>query len=103
MNETIRVLHPGIEAPTGQASAAGSGVTSPPGSITLPRGLRVALLDNTKINADNLLWAISRRLQEHGIAAVQMWRKRHAGESGAAAIAELRGWKPDLVLTGLGD
>ena len=32
-----------------------------------------------------------------------MFRKRHAGESGAAAIADILKWQPDLVLTGLGD
>lgn len=110
MKNTMTVFHPGVElsaqtkvkgtapAPIGQLGA--SAPTSP---VPAFNGLRVALLDNTKVNAIELFKAVARRLEPLGIGEIRCWRKRHAGESGSAAIAEMMKWKPDLVLTGLGD
>jgi nucleotide-binding universal stress UspA family protein len=101
MSDTISVLHPGVEG------VVASSVNKPQrqavkGPMDM-RGLRLALLDNTKVNADRLLEAVAKRLQAYGLTSVQTYRKRHAGESGADVIAEMMKWKPDLVLTGLGD
>ena len=110
MKNTMTVFHPGVEdsAQTNAKRAAPASVGQPragaPASPVLAlKGLRVALLDNTKLNAIELLQAVARRLQPLGIGEIHSWRKRHAGESGSAAIAEMMKWKPDLVLTGLGD
>jgi hypothetical protein len=113
MNNTLSVLHPGVEtgpviapAPSASAKAAkrpGSGLAARLSHDPGLRGRRVALLDNTKVNAAELMSAVAKRLAAHGIGEVRMFRKRHAGESGAAAIAEIVKWQPDLVLTGLGD
>lgn len=101
MRDTITVLHPGVEASThaGRAAPQASAGALP----TSLRGLRVAMLDNTKINADNLFMAIARRLEKLGAEPARMFRKRHAGESGAAQIPGVLAWRPDVVLTGLGD
>ena len=112
MKDTLFVLHPGVE--TSETSAVSS---AKPLKVTPPdaqdghlaprlagfKGRRIAVLDNTKVNAVELMTAIATRLQSRGVAEVRHWRKRHAGESGAKAIADLMLWKPDLVLTGLGD
>ena len=115
MKDTLTILHPGVEGGNAAMPAATSATlpaapvaqTREPG--TAPRlasfqGARIALLDNTKVNAREFLEAVGRRLQRaHGAAEVRTWRKRHAGETGAAAIAELVKWKPHLALTALGD
>jgi nucleotide-binding universal stress UspA family protein len=114
MKNTLSVLHPGVETgpvvvvPAKDASAktaktAGSGLAARLSHAQGLRGRRVALLENTKVNAAELLTALAKRLAAHGIGEVRMFRKRHAGESGAAAIADILKWQPDLVLTGLGD
>lgn len=101
MSDTLTVLHPGIEGPGAAVkAAANAAVAAAAGSL---KGLRVALFDNTKINADNLFAAIARRLEALGAGPVQMFRKRHAGDSGADKIPGMLAWQPDLVLTGLGD
>lgn len=110
MKNTMIVFHPGVED-LPQANATGpalaSGGQARGGALTSPvpyfKGLRVALLDNTKVNAIELFHAVARRLELLGIGEIRCWRKRHAGESGSAAIVEMMKWKPDLVLTGLGD
>ncbi len=111
MKNTLTILHPGVEstpaamaaAPLAQSRGSGGGPRLAP-RLTSFKGARVALLDNTKVNACEFLEAVGRRLQrEHGAAEVRTWRKRHAGETGAAAIAELVKWKPHLALTALGD
>ena len=104
MADTIIVLHPGIEA-------AGAPVTT---SVARPRvgaprlasleGKRIALLDNGKVNSGPVLVAIAKRLQARfGVAEFKAWKKRHAGDSGAAVIPSLVAWKPDLALTAIGD
>ncbi len=109
MKDTLSILHPGVEtAPVVSTSAAAAralrnGLAPRLGGENALRGRRLALLDNTKVNAAELLNAIATRLQAHGIAEVRSWRKRHAGESGASVIPDIVKWRPDLVLTGLGD
>ena len=112
MKNTLSVLHPGVEtgpvaipvpAASVKARAPGSGLAARLSHAEGLRGKRVALLDNTKVNAAELMTALAKRLAAHGIGEVRMFRKRHAGESGAAAIADILKWQPDLVLTGLGD
>ncbi len=119
MKDTLTILHPGVEggnsampaAMPATMPAAPGARTREPGTVprlaprlTSFQGARIALLDNTKVNAREFLEAVGRRLQRaHGAAEVRTWRKRHAGETGAAAIAELVKWKPHLALTALGD
>jgi len=108
MTATLTILHPGVESPPPDsvASTAGANAGGLAPRIDFAKAgntLRLALLDNTKVNADRLLEAVGKRLKAHGFGEVRMWRKRHAGESGADAIADLLKWKPNLVLTGLGD
>ena len=112
MKNTLLVLHPGVE--TADANTVASiesvrvAVPSSRQASLAPRlssfkGRRIAVLDNTKVNAVELMTAVAKRLQAHGISEVRHWRKRHAGESGAQFIPDMLNWKPDLVLTGLGD
>ena len=110
MKNTMTVFHPGVEdsAQVNLTGAASASLSQPrTGAPTSPvpalKGLTVALLDNTKVNAIELFRAVARRLEPLGIGEIRSWRKRHAGESGSAVIADMMKWKPDLVLTGLGD
>jgi hypothetical protein len=106
MKSTLSVLHPAVESTAGapvKVETTGKGLAPRFAREQGLRGRRVALLENTKVNAAELLQTLGKRLQAQGVGEVRMWRKRHAGESGAVAIAELLKWKPDLVLTGLGD
>lgn len=98
----LTVFHPGIEA-AGQDKAETATSTGSAARRSSGGPLRLALLDNTKVNSIELMDAIARQLGERIQVEVSRWRKRHAGESGAVVIAQLAGWKPDLVLTGLGD
>ena len=106
MNETITILHPGIEATPMVGTVVARPVAAP---VLAPRlatlaGKRVALLDNGKVNAGAILAAIAARLQtKFDVAAVRSWKKRHAGDSGVAVIPGLLAWKPDLALTAIGD
>ena len=107
MNNTITILHPALESAS-DALPAASEAARPDGrpqrESVRPAGvLRLALLDNTKVNAIELFDAVARRLQQCLPVEVRRWRKRHAGESGADIIADIMQWKPQLVLTGLGD
>ena len=110
---TMAVLHPGVEAPAGLATGlATQGTPTParPGGRQLAprlatlRGKRLALFENGKVNALEILVAVGKRLEaRHGIAETRVWRKRHAGGTGAAVIPDIMAWKPDLVLTSTGD
>jgi hypothetical protein len=47
---------------------------------------------------------VGKRLEaQFGVAETRTWGKPNAGESGQHFFQELLDWKPDLVLTGLGD
>ncbi len=112
MKNTLLVLHPGVESADpnavgsneslkGTHSAGRKGGLAP--RLAGFKGVRIAVLDNTKVNAVELMTAVAKRLEAHGVAEVRHWRKRHAGESGAQFIPDILHWTPDLVLTGLGD
>jgi hypothetical protein len=95
---SITIFHPGVEAPGG---AAGSGLAPRHASLA---GLRLALLDNSKVNAGNIIAAVGRLLQSrYQVGETRAWKKRHAGSSGEAVIPGLLEWKPDIALVALGD
>lgn len=96
MNATLTILHPGIET----AREAKPRLAA---RLATLQGKRVALLDNGKVNAGVILAAVAARLKRLGIGDVRAWKKQHAAQSGEKLFPELLGWKPDLVLTGLGD
>jgi hypothetical protein len=97
MTATLTVLHPGIETTRDAKPALAARLTS-------FEGKRVALLDNGKVNAGAFIKAVAARLQKLGMTAgTRSWRKAHASEGGDKHWPELVAWKPDLVLTGLGD
>ena len=112
---TMAVLHPGVEA----AHTAARGGSAAPVAITPAaapagprlaarlstlRGKRLALFENGKVNALQILVAVGKRLEaRHGVAETKVWRKRHAGGTGAEIIPLIMAWKPDLVLVSTGD
>jgi hypothetical protein len=106
MSEKIIVLHPAVETEPDSALAPAASSQQVQGlTPRLPtlQGKRLALLDNSKVKAKELLLAFARRLQEqYGVAEVRMWRKP-ASAIPAPFIPELMEWKPDLVLTASGD
>jgi len=93
---TITILHPGIEAAQESAPVLAR-------RLDTLQGKRVALLDNGKVNAGVIIAAVAERLRQKGIAEVRAWKKQHAAEGGHKHFPELLAWKPDLVLTALGD
>ncbi len=112
---TMAVLHPGVEAAHTAArsgSAAPVAITpaaAPAGPrlaarLSTLRGKRLALFENGKVNALQILVAVGKRLEaRHGVAETRVWRKRHAGGTGAEIIPLIMAWKPDLVLLSTGD
>ncbi len=96
MNASITVLHPGVETPKDAKPQLARRLSS-------LAGKRVALLDNSKVNAGTLLAAVAERLKSLGIGETRAWKKQHASHTGEHLFPELLAWKPDLVLTGLGD
>jgi hypothetical protein len=108
---TLAVLHPGVETPVAAlqpadraASAAGPTAPTQAPRLAALQGKRLALFGNGKVNAREIITAVGKRLEaRHGVAETRYFRKRHAAESGAPLIPELLDWKPDLVLTALGD
>jgi len=68
------------------------------------RGLRLALVENTKFNSDTLLLKLAERLRDrHGITMTHMARKRSPShEVDEAAVAALRA-QSDVVIAGIGD
>lgn len=112
MSNTLTVLCPVIEPASGDAAAASA--KEKPGmdaakSACAPRpatlrGARLALFENGKVNARQILTALGERLKaRYGVAEVSFWRKPDPSTSGAAFIAPMLAWRPDLVLTALGD
>jgi hypothetical protein len=72
--------------------------------VSALKGLRLGILDNTKWNANRLLRKAAARLEaEHGIAAVNYYKKesfsKYAEPALIAEIAEAN----DIVLTAIGD
>ena len=67
-------------------------------------GLRLAVLDNTKWNANRLLRRMSRRLEvEAGFAAVTYYRKESFSKVAAPALVAEIARDNDVVLTAIGD
>jgi hypothetical protein len=87
--------------PTSSPLAREIVVAPRPGDL---RGLRLALVENTKFNSDALLTRLGARLaREHGLTPVLMHRKRSPShEVEEAAVAELRA-QADVVVSGIGD
>lgn len=108
--DRIAVLHPGVEvADAADIAAARSDGANPVRRLGLaPRlstlsGKRLALLDNNKVNARELLQAVSACLQRrHGIGEVRAWRKPTSAAP-APFMDEIRAWKPDLLFSASGD
>jgi len=67
-------------------------------------GKRVALIDNTKFNSDNLLVRIGNILkEEYGAAECRMYRKHNASvPAHPEIVAQMEQWA-DLVVAGIGD
>jgi len=106
----LAVLHPGVETEdASDIGAARSDGSNPARRIGLaPRlatlaGKRLALLDNNKVNARELLQAFAGRLQrDHGIGEIRMWRKPTSAAP-APFVDEIRQWMPDLLFSASGD
>jgi hypothetical protein len=67
-------------------------------------GLRLALLDNTKWNANRLLRGVRDRLaQAHRFAAVNYYRKESFSSAAAPALLDEIAAANDIVVTAIGD
>lgn len=93
---TIEILDPTYEAPAKQLAFA-------PRPATL-QGLRIGLVDNTKIKSDQILLRIAAILErEHGARSHVIRRKKSASvPAHPELIAELRS-QCDVVVAGIGD
>jgi hypothetical protein len=68
------------------------------------RGKRIALIENTKFNSDNLLVKIGNILiDEYGAASAKMWRKKNASVPAHEEIIEEVRKTCDVVVAGVGD
>ena len=68
------------------------------------RGLRVALVENTKFNSAALLERIGSRLAgAHGMSVVQMHRKRSPSHGVTEESADTLRRIADFVVSGIGD
>jgi hypothetical protein len=68
------------------------------------RGKRIALIENTKFNSDNLLVKIGNILiNEYGAASAKMWRKKNASVPAHEEIIEEVRKTCDVVVAGVGD
>lgn len=112
MSNILTVLCPVIEPAPGDAAAASAKEkpgTDPAKRACAPRlatlrGSRLALFENGKVNARQILTALGERLKaRYGVAEVSFWRKPDPSTSGGPFIGPMLAWKPDLVLTALGD
>lgn len=94
----VRILHPGIEAVVDQTTPAAA-------ALRLSRldGARIALIDNSKPNARELLLEVARLLGQRvpGLTS-RIWRKQTSAMP-APFLQELLAWRADAVLNGIGD
>jgi hypothetical protein len=68
------------------------------------RGKRIALIENTKFNSDNLLVRIGNILiDEYGASTARMWRKKNASVPAHEEIIEEVRQTCDVVVAGVGD
>jgi hypothetical protein len=109
--DMLRVLHPAVESHTPVKNphdlipegGKAQGLRHLAPRLTSLKGKRLALLDNNKVNARELLTAFGKQLQlQHGVAEIKMWRKPTSAAP-APFISEITAWKPDLMLTASGD
>ena len=67
-------------------------------------GLRLAILDNTKWNANKLLRALRERLVAgHGFAAVNYYRKESFSKNAAPELLSEIAANNDIAVTAIGD
>ena len=67
-------------------------------------GVRLALLDNTKWNANKLLRGVRERLaQKHGFTAVNYYRKQSFSLNAAPELIDEIAANNDIVLTAIAD
>ena len=72
--------------------------------VTTLAGLRLALLDNTKWNANKLLRGVRDRLaQKHALGAVNYYRKESFAAAAAPELLAEIAATNDIVLTAIGD
>ena len=72
--------------------------------VTTLAGLRLALLDNTKWNANKLLRGLRDRLaQKHALGAVNYYRKESFAAAAAPELLAEIAAANDIVLTAIGD
>jgi hypothetical protein len=87
--------------PTTEAAAQTIAYAPRPDSL---RGKRIALIENTKFNSDNLLVKIGNILiNDYGAASAKMWRKRNASVPAHEEIIEEVRKTCDVVVAGVGD
>ena len=68
------------------------------------RGKRVALIENTKFNSDDLLVKIGNILiDDYGAASARMWRKKNASVPAHEEIIEEVRRTSDVMVAGIGD
>jgi hypothetical protein len=69
-----------------------------------PTGLRLGLVDNTRLNAHRLLSKLAERLaRRHGMTVTVTQRKRSPSHAIEAAAIEAMRARCDLVVSGIGD
>ena len=109
--QRLRVLHPAVEAHTPVKNphdlipegGKAQGLRHLAPRLVSLKGKRLALLDNNKVNARELLTAFGKQLQlQHGVGEIKMWRKPTSAAP-APLISEITAWKPALRLTASGD
>jgi len=72
--------------------------------VTTLAGLRLALLDNTKWNANKLLRGLRDRLaRKHALGAVNYYRKESFAAAAAPELLAEIAAANDIVLTAIGD
>jgi hypothetical protein len=88
--------------PTGESDLATNTSLTP--RLRSLRGLRLALLENTKPNAVVLLRAVGRELQEvYGVREVRMFRKGYFGTPVEESVVQQILHASDFAVAGIGD
>jgi len=88
--------------PTGESDLATN--TSLTARLRSLRGLRLALLENTKPNAVVLLRTVGRELQEvYGVREVRMFRKGYFGTPVEESVIQQILHDSDFAVAGIGD
>ena len=88
--------------PTGESDLATNTSLTP--RLRSLRGLRLALLENTKPNAVVLLRAVGRELQEvYGVREVRMFRKGYFGTPVEESVVQQILRASDFAVAGIGD